>query len=76
MRCAVTKRMPYPILNWTVLIRECRTQSNPNVSEAAKQHARDVLDNELGGYQPREQIQKIQGDHNKDPTRVAAGYKA
>ena len=76
MRCAVTKRMTCPMLNWTVLILKCRTINNPNVSEAAKEHARDVLDNELGGDQPREQIHKFQGDHNKDPTRVEAGYKA
>lgn len=76
MLCAATKRMPYPVLNRTILTLDCRTLNNPNVSEDAKQHARDVLDNELGGNQPREEIHNIRGDQNKDPTRVAAGYKA
>lgn len=59
-----------------MLILECRTLNNPNVSEAVKQHARDVLDDEIGGDQPREQIHKVRGDRNKDPTRVVVGYKA
>ncbi|KAI3110284.1 hypothetical protein CBS147333_5205 [Penicillium roqueforti] len=51
------------------------TLSNPRVSERAKQHAHDRL-NELGGDKPREELFQARGDRTKDPTRVAAGYKA
>merc|ERR1712187_123395 len=51
------------------------TLHNPNTSQQAKQHAQSVLDNELGGDQPSEDIHNAQSGH-KDPMRVAAGYKA
>ncbi|KAL2219720.1 Conidiation protein 6-domain-containing protein [Thermoascus aurantiacus ATCC 26904] len=49
--------------------------NNPRVSEEAKQHARDVLDNELGGDAPSFAIYEAQ-DAGKEPTRVAGGLKA
>ncbi|KAL6230504.1 hypothetical protein BDW75DRAFT_234332 [Aspergillus navahoensis] len=52
------------------------TLNNPRVSDEAKEHARSVLDNELGGDQPHEDILTAQGARDKSPTRVAGGYKA
>lgn len=51
------------------------TLNNPRVSKEAKQHAQDVLDNELHGDEAREELYDRRGQ-NTDPTRVAAGYKA
>ncbi|PKX92335.1 Con-6 family protein [Aspergillus novofumigatus IBT 16806] len=52
------------------------TLNNPNVSEEAKQHARDVIDNELGGDQAQDDFYQQRGDDQKDPNRVQAGLKA
>ncbi|KAL4781034.1 Conidiation protein 6-domain-containing protein [Aspergillus varians] len=52
------------------------TLNNPNVSQEAKDHAQKVLDNELGGNQPQEDLYGTRGDHDKDPNRMAAGLKA
>ncbi|KAJ6111323.1 hypothetical protein N7523_007384 [Penicillium sp. IBT 18751x] len=52
------------------------TLSNPKVSNEAKQHARYILDNEIGGDEPRKEIHTAQGKRSRDTTRVAAGYKA
>ncbi|OJJ47314.1 hypothetical protein ASPZODRAFT_15996 [Penicilliopsis zonata CBS 506.65] len=49
---------------------------NPRVSDEAKAHAQDVLDNELGGDKPRHDLYAVRGDPQKDPMRIAAGYKA
>jgi hypothetical protein len=54
---------------------EPSTLSNPRVSEEAKKHAQDVLDNELHGDEPRHELYDKRAQ-NKEPTRVAAGYKA
>ncbi|KAF4215110.1 hypothetical protein CNMCM8980_010647 [Aspergillus fumigatiaffinis] len=51
------------------------TLKNPRVSDEAKQHAKDVLDNELHGDQPRHDLYAIRGQ-NKEPNRVAGGLKA
>lgn len=51
------------------------TLKNPRVSDEAKQHARDVLDAELGGDQPSFDIYEAQ-DAGKEPTRVVGGLKA
>ncbi|PHH78824.1 hypothetical protein CDD80_6195 [Ophiocordyceps camponoti-rufipedis] len=45
------------------------TLNNPNASEQAKQHSREVLDNEFNGV-PRS------GDGEKNPGNVAGGLKA
>lgn len=50
------------------------TLHNPNTSDEAKQNAQSVLD-DLGGDQPSEEIHNAQSG-DKDPMRVAAGYKA
>ena len=45
---------------------------NPNVSEEAKEHSRQVIDDfdsDSHSYQQRQ-------EHEKDETRVNAGYKA
>lgn len=78
-RCVGTRRK-YSLLwySWAYLISKFifhSTLSNPRVSERAKQHAHDRL-NELGGDKPREELFQARGDRKKDPTRVAAGYKA
>ncbi|KAL4924608.1 Con-6 family protein [Aspergillus undulatus] len=52
------------------------TLNNPNVSQEAKDHAQSVLDNEIGGNQPQEELYKIRGDRNKSPNRMAGGLKA
>ncbi|KAJ6003524.1 hypothetical protein N7451_006071 [Penicillium sp. IBT 35674x] len=52
------------------------TLSNPKVSNEAKQHAQYMLDNELGGDEPREEIHSAQENQSGDSNRVAAGYKA
>ncbi|KAF7122557.1 hypothetical protein CNMCM5793_000582 [Aspergillus hiratsukae] len=52
------------------------TLSNPRVSKEAKQHAQDVLDNELGGEQVHDDFYQSRGDDQKDPNRVRAGLKA
>lgn len=52
-----------------------RTLKNPKVSKEAKQHATDVLNNELGWDEPRSELYKVRAT-NKDPTQVAAGLKA
>lgn len=49
--------------------------NNARVSNEAKEHASDVLDNELHGDQPREELYNVR-DQNKDPARVAGGLKA
>ncbi|KAI9368229.1 Conidiation protein 6-domain-containing protein [Aspergillus egyptiacus] len=52
------------------------TLSNPNTSQEAKEHAQAVLDKELGGDQPQEELYQTRGDYDKDPSRVAGGLKA
>ncbi|KAL4919253.1 hypothetical protein BDW62DRAFT_200129 [Aspergillus aurantiobrunneus] len=52
------------------------TLNNPNVSQEARDHAQRVLDNEIGGNQPQEELYDTRGDRDKDPTRRAAGLKA
>ncbi|KAL5333300.1 Conidiation protein 6-domain-containing protein [Aspergillus crustosus] len=52
------------------------TLNNPNVSKEAKQHAQDVLDNEIGGSQPQEELYEARGDYEKSPNRVSGGLKA
>ncbi|BDD61009.1 hypothetical protein MPDQ_005836 [Monascus purpureus] len=52
------------------------TLHNPRVSDQAKQHAQDVLDNELQGDKPRQDLYSARGDPNKVGFRVAAGLKA
>ncbi|KGO63814.1 Conidiation-specific protein 6 [Penicillium italicum] len=49
--------------------------SNPKVSQEAKHHSQDML-NELGGDQPRKELHQARGDQSKDPVRVSAGLKA
>ncbi|EAW14291.1 Con-6 family protein [Aspergillus clavatus NRRL 1] len=51
------------------------TISNPRVSNEAKQHAQDVLDNELHWNQPRQDLYAVR-QQNKEPNRVAGGLKA
>ncbi|RJE25443.1 conidiation protein Con-6 [Aspergillus sclerotialis] len=51
------------------------TLSNPNTSKEAKEHAQDVLNNELGGNKPRQDLYDVRG-RNKEPNRVAGGLKA
>ncbi|KAF7169734.1 hypothetical protein CNMCM5623_002386 [Aspergillus felis] len=51
------------------------TLKNPRTSDEAKQHAKDVLDNELHGDQPRYDLYAIR-QQNKEPNRVAGGLKA
>ncbi|RDA85055.1 hypothetical protein CP532_3112 [Ophiocordyceps camponoti-leonardi (nom. inval.)] len=47
------------------------TLKNPNVSDEAKQHSKEVLDNEFnGGDVPKT------GDGEKNPGNVAGGLKA
>lgn len=52
-----------------------RTLSNPNTSNEAKEHAQDVLSNELGGNKPQQDLYDVRG-RNKEPSRVAGGLKA
>ncbi|OJJ03364.1 hypothetical protein ASPVEDRAFT_134814, partial [Aspergillus versicolor CBS 583.65] len=52
------------------------TLNNPNISQEAKDHAQRVLDSEIGGIQPQEELYGTRGDHDKDPNRMAAGLKA
>ncbi|KAG9776753.1 hypothetical protein ABEF93_002779 [Exophiala dermatitidis] len=47
------------------------TLSNPNTSDEAKQHAKEVLENELG-----EGDVKLSDEGGKDPGNVARGLKA
>ncbi|RMJ25295.1 conidiation protein Con-6 [Aspergillus sp. HF37] len=51
------------------------TLHNPRVSDEAKQHAQDVLDNEIHGNQPQQELYDVRGQ-NKEPQRVAGGLKA
>jgi hypothetical protein len=44
------------------------------VSNEAKQHASEVLNNELGWDNPRQELYDVR-DRNKDPNRVAGGLK-
>ncbi|KAM4056043.1 conidiation protein 6 domain-containing protein [Hirsutella rhossiliensis] len=48
------------------------TLNNPNVSAEAKQHSREVLDNEFNGGD----VPKSGEDGNKNPGNVAGGLKA
>ncbi|KAI1092641.1 conidiation protein 6 [Rostrohypoxylon terebratum] len=48
------------------------TLNNPNVSEGAKQHSKEVLDNEFNGGD----VPKAGDDENKNPGNVAGGLKA
>lgn len=52
-----------------------RALKNPRVSNEAKQHANEVLSNELGWDNPRQELYSVRAA-NKDPTQVAAGLKA
>ncbi|KAJ6114288.1 hypothetical protein N7486_000066 [Penicillium sp. IBT 16267x] len=53
------------------------TLHNPRVSDEAKQHAQYMLDNEIGGDEPRKEIHAAQrAASSGNPSRVAAGYKA
>lgn len=76
--CAATRRKnspfasPVPRQTW---LTENSTMNNARVSNEAKEHASDVLDNELHGDQPREELYNVR-DQNKDPARVAGGLKA
>lgn len=72
-RQTLTQTTMYPIDTNTCLSNSAI--NNPRVSEEAKQHARDVLDNELGGDAPSFAIYEAQ-DAGKEPTRVAGGLKA
>ncbi|KAI9883901.1 MAG: hypothetical protein M1823_004315 [Watsoniomyces obsoletus] len=47
------------------------TINNPNVSEEAKQHSKEVLENEFNGGD----VGKTKND-NKNPNNVAGGLKA
>lgn len=60
-------------LRFKIIIRS--TLSNPNVSNEAKMHARDML-NKISGDQARDEIFQARGNQNKDPVRVSAGLKA
>lgn len=53
----------------------CSTLKNPKVSDEAKQHASDVLNNELGWDNPRHELYDVRA-RNKEPNRVAGGLKA
>lgn len=52
-----------------------RTLKNPRVSDEAKSHANEVLNNELGWNNPRHELYDVR-QRNKDPTQVGAGLKA
>ncbi|KAI9035152.1 Con-6 family protein [Aspergillus affinis] len=76
-------RLPLPSIEYIAMTTEERlnqmrgykaTLSNPNVSDEAKEHAEQMLQ-ELGGNQPQEEIHHAQG-YGKDPMRVNAGLKA
>jgi hypothetical protein len=51
------------------------TLNNPRVSNEAKENARNVIDNQLGGDQPREDLYALRNP-TKEPTRVQGGLKA
>ncbi|KAL4805670.1 Conidiation protein 6-domain-containing protein [Aspergillus unguis] len=52
------------------------TLHNPNVSQEAKQHAKDMLDNEVGGSESQEELYNARGDYDKSPTRMSGGLRA
>jgi hypothetical protein len=81
MPCAATKREYFdPTTELRILTeRDYSTLHNPRVSDEAKQHAQYMLDNEIGGDKPREEIhsaQRASTSGGGNPSRVAAGYKA
>lgn len=51
------------------------TLNNPRVSDDAKNNAKDVLDNQLGGDQPRHDLYAMRNP-TKEPNRVQGGLKA
>ncbi|KAL1986120.1 hypothetical protein VTN96DRAFT_6772 [Rasamsonia emersonii] len=51
------------------------TLNNPRVSDDAKNNAKDVLDNQLGGDQPRQDLYAMRNP-TKEPNRVQGGLKA
>ncbi|KAJ5083874.1 hypothetical protein NUU61_008453 [Penicillium alfredii] len=51
------------------------TLKNPRTSNEAKEHASEVLNNELGWDKPRQDLYEVR-DRNKGPTHVAGGLKA
>ncbi|KAL1964929.1 hypothetical protein VTN77DRAFT_6282 [Rasamsonia byssochlamydoides] len=51
------------------------TLNNPRVSEEAKKNAKDVLDNQLGGDEPRHDLYAMRNP-SKEPSRVQGGLKA
>lgn len=53
-----------------------RTTHNPNVSQEAKDHAREVIANELHGDEARRELYEARGDFDKSEVRVEAGLKA
>ncbi|KAJ3554344.1 hypothetical protein NPX13_g10638 [Xylaria arbuscula] len=48
------------------------TLNNPNVSDEAKQHSREVLDNEFNGGD----VPSASDNKDKNPNNVAGGLKA
>lgn len=52
-----------------------RTINNPRVSEDAKRHAQDVIDNELNGDEPRYDLYALRNP-TKESNRVQGGLKA
>ncbi|KAL1977842.1 hypothetical protein VTN31DRAFT_701 [Thermomyces dupontii] len=51
------------------------TLNNPRVSQEAKQHARDMLENQLMGDEPSKDIHDL-SNPTKEKNRVQGGYKA
>lgn len=78
MPCVATKRKKCSFVFLIMHGQLTCTQStlkNPRVSDEAKQHAQDVLDNEIHGDQPRQDLYQVR-QQNKEPNRVAGGLKA
>lgn len=61
-------------MDWVINFSDS-TLHNPRVSEEAKRHAQETLDNELQGDKPRYYLHE-QSNVNKEPNRVAGGLKA
>lgn len=75
MPCVATRREHRISIVWMILTLSRRTLKNPSVSDEAKAHANEVLNNELGWNNPRHELYDIR-QRNKDPTQVGAGLKA
>jgi hypothetical protein len=62
--------------NAKIRVSNDRSLNNSNVSDEGKGRTQAVLDQDVVGDHPHEELYNAGGDQNKDLTRVTAGLRA